>query len=220
MSDTAVTVSRKFDCSCERAFDAFLDPELASKFLFATDTGQMIRAEIDAQIGGSFILTDRRPEGDAEHRGVYIDLDRPNRIMFAFSVTGHSAEDDLVAIDFVARGSGCEVTLTHELKPEFSSMKDKAIQGWSGILEGLERVLAEAENQGEKSTTPKDSNGTALSEGDAVTVIKDLKVKGSTMTLKRGTMIKNIHLTDDAEAIEGRVDGSTVVLKTCFLKKA
>ena len=66
----------------------------------------------------------------------------------------------------------------------------------------------------------KDSNGAVLSEGDSVTVIKDLKVKGGSSDLKRGTTIRKIHLTGDAEAIECRVDGSTLVLKTCFLKKA
>ncbi|OFY98913.1 MAG: PhnA protein [Bdellovibrionales bacterium GWC1_52_8] len=66
----------------------------------------------------------------------------------------------------------------------------------------------------------KDSNGTLLKEGDSVIVIKDLKVKGGTSDLKRGAMIKKIHLIDDAEAIECRVDGSTLVLKTCFLKKS
>ncbi len=66
----------------------------------------------------------------------------------------------------------------------------------------------------------KDSNGNLLAEGDSVTVIKDLKVKGSSLTLKRGTLVKKIRLTDDEEAIEGRVDGTVVVLKTCFLKKA
>lgn len=66
----------------------------------------------------------------------------------------------------------------------------------------------------------KDSNGTPLSEGDSVQVIKDLKVRGGSSDLKRGTLIKKIHLTDDPEAIECRVEGSTLVLKTCFLKKA
>jgi protein PhnA len=65
----------------------------------------------------------------------------------------------------------------------------------------------------------KDSNGTLLAEGDSVTVIKDLKVKGGSGNLKRGTLVRKIHLTDDEEAIEARVDGSTLVLKTCFLKK-
>ncbi len=66
----------------------------------------------------------------------------------------------------------------------------------------------------------KDSNGATLVEGDSVQVIKDLKVKGGSSDLKRGTLIKKIHLIGDPEAIECRVDGSTLVLKTCFLKKA
>ena len=68
--------------------------------------------------------------------------------------------------------------------------------------------------------TVRDSNGNALAEGDSVQVIKDLKVKGSSETLKRGTMLKNIRLTDDEEAIECGQGRNTVVLKTCFLKKA
>lgn len=67
----------------------------------------------------------------------------------------------------------------------------------------------------------RDSNGTELMEGDSVLVIKDLKVKGSSLTLKRGTLVKNIRLTAKEEEIEGRVDKQgVIVLKTCFLKKA
>ena len=66
----------------------------------------------------------------------------------------------------------------------------------------------------------KDSNGTLLNEGDNVTIIKDLKVKGTSSTLKRGTMVKNIRLTSNEEEIEGRIDKVQIVLKTCFLKKA
>ncbi len=67
----------------------------------------------------------------------------------------------------------------------------------------------------------KDSNGNILEDGDSVLVIKDLKVKGSNINLKRGTVIKNIRTDeDDAENIECRVGKSTLVLKTQFLKKA
>jgi protein PhnA len=71
-----------------------------------------------------------------------------------------------------------------------------------------------------EAVTVKDSNGTPLAEGDSVLTIKDLKVKGGSSDLKRGTVIRKIHLTGDPDAIECRVDGSTLVLKTCFLKKA
>jgi len=67
----------------------------------------------------------------------------------------------------------------------------------------------------------KDSNGTLLANGDSLTLIKDLKVKGTSVTLKRGTMVKNIRLTDDEDLIECNVDKvKGLVLRTEFLKKA
>ena len=66
-----------------------------------------------------------------------------------------------------------------------------------------------------------DSNGNVLSNGDSVTVIKDLPVKGTSTVIKRGTLIKNIRLTNNPEQIECNADKvKGLVLKTCFLKKA
>lgn len=66
----------------------------------------------------------------------------------------------------------------------------------------------------------KDSNGNVLSDGDSVTLIKDLKVKGTSTTLKRGTMVKNIKLTDNEDEIDCRVNKVAMVLRTEFVKKA
>lgn len=66
----------------------------------------------------------------------------------------------------------------------------------------------------------KDTNGTLLQDGDTVTVIKDLKVKGSSAVIKRGTVVKNIRLTDDAGEIDCRVNKVAMVLRTEFVKKA
>lgn len=65
----------------------------------------------------------------------------------------------------------------------------------------------------------RDSNGAELADGDAVTVIKDLKVRGSSMVIKRGTKVKSIRLTENPEEVDCKIDGSSIVLKTCFLKK-
>ena len=66
----------------------------------------------------------------------------------------------------------------------------------------------------------RDCNGTQLSNGDSVQVIKDLKVKGTSSTLKRGTLIKNIRLTDEDGLIECNAEKiKGLVLKTEFLKK-
>jgi protein PhnA len=67
----------------------------------------------------------------------------------------------------------------------------------------------------------RDSNGALLADGDNVTLIKDLKVKGTTVTLKRGTLIKGIRLTDEPGEIECRAEKvRDLVLKTEFVKKA
>ena len=75
------------------------------------------------------------------------------------------------------------------------------------------------EGAAEENTVPRDSNGAELFDGDAVTVIKDLKVRGSSMVIKRGTKVKSIRLTEDPEEVDCKIEGSSIVLKTCFLKK-
>lgn len=65
-----------------------------------------------------------------------------------------------------------------------------------------------------------DSNGNELFDGDDVTVIKDLKVKGSSMVVKRGTRVRGIRLSEeDPTHVQGRVDGQTIFILTEFLKK-
>ena len=71
------------------------------------------------------------------------------------------------------------------------------------------------------SDTTRDSNGNILNDGDSVTLIKDLKVKGTSVTLKRGTLVKNIRLTGDPDEIECNAEKvKGLVLRTEFLKKA
>ncbi|MCW9043022.1 MAG: PhnA domain-containing protein [Pseudopelagicola sp.] len=67
----------------------------------------------------------------------------------------------------------------------------------------------------------RDSNGAVLTAGDAVVLIKDLPVKGAGFTAKRGTAVRNISLvSDNAEHIEGRVEGQRIVILTKFVKKS
>lgn len=86
---------------------------------------------------------------------------------------------------------------------------------------GHEWTMAD-EVAAEAAATVRDCNGTVLAEGDTVVVIKDLKVKGSSIPLKQGTVIRHIRLVEgDAGHIEGHSDKiKGLVLKTCFLRKA
>ena len=134
-----VRVSRRFDAAPERVFDAWLDPQSAGKWLFATPEGEMVRVEIDARVGGRFNFTERRNGEDIEHSGEYFEIDRPRRLVFNFRVPKFSAEATLIRIDIVPGGFGCELTLVHEgVLPEYAGRTET---GWQGILAGLEKSL-------------------------------------------------------------------------------
>jgi uncharacterized protein YndB with AHSA1/START domain len=143
-SDNPVTVriSRRYDFPAERVLDAWLDPDKARRFLFATSKGQMVRAEIDARVGGAFNFTDRRDGADAEHIGKYLEIDRPRRLVFTFHTERGSTDLSRVTVEIVPRGPGCELTLTHEIDPKWAKYKDRTRAGWTTILDGLGKVLA------------------------------------------------------------------------------
>jgi protein PhnA len=88
------------------------------------------------------------------------------------------------------------------------------------MLKFAKAGVSQAEDSTSSGIKVKDSNGTQILEGDSVTLIKDLDVKGAGFTAKRGTLVRNVHLGDDPDLIEGRVNGTVIMLKTCFLKKA
>ena len=104
-------------------------------------------------------------------------------------------------------------------------MKCPQCGGENVYFDGSLYVCPDCAHEFEEATTessiviPRDSNGAELLDGDAVTVIKDLKVKGSSMVIKRGTKVKSIKLTENPEEVDCKIDGSSIVLKTCFLKK-
>jgi len=79
-----------------------------------------------------------------------------------------------------------------------------------------EQGIAAAEREG----PTRDSNGAELNDGDDVTLIKDLKVKGANFTAKQGTLVRGISLTENPEHIEGKVNGTRIVLVASYLKKA
>ncbi|MES2034375.1 MAG: SRPBCC domain-containing protein [Pseudomonadota bacterium] len=139
-----LTVTHRFAASPERVFDAWLDPAKARLFLFATPTGEVVRCEIDARVGGSFVVVDRRDGEDVEHVGRWLELDRPRRLAFVFSVPKYDAEADpdstpvVVEIKPLADG-GCEVTLTHQVWAQYV---EQTRGGWTMILGNLAKAVA------------------------------------------------------------------------------
>jgi uncharacterized protein YndB with AHSA1/START domain len=140
-----VRVIHPFDAAAERVYDAFLDASRASKFMFATATGQIVRCEIDARVGGTFTIVDRRNAEDVVHTGTYLALERPRRIVFTLSVEKYSKDTETVTIEITRLRKGCEVTPTHEMKAKYAPFQDRAREGWTGILDiAAELLLDEA----------------------------------------------------------------------------
>ena len=85
---------------------------------------------------------------------------------------------------------------------------------------GHEWSAAEVAGNEDEQRVVKDSNGNVLTDGDSVILIKDLKVKGSSIVIKKGTKVKNIRIVDGDHDIDCKVDGMAMSLKSEFLKKA
>ena len=135
-------VTRSFTASPERVFDAWLNPAIARRFLFATPTGEMVRIDIDARVGGKFLIVRRSDGEDVEHVGEYLVIDRPRRLVFTFAVPKFSAHFTQVAIDIALTASGCTLTLTQEgVLPEWA---ERTREGWGRILTGLNDAIEQS----------------------------------------------------------------------------
>ena len=107
--------------------------------------------------------------------------------------------------------------LLHRLQAQHEWAQELLDQAYleDNVLEWAKQAIGD-----EERVKTVDSNGTELNNGDAVSLIKALDIKGANFTAKRGTLVKNIRLTDDPGLVEGRVNKTGIVLKTEFLKRA
>lgn len=136
-----LTLRRDFAASPEQVFDAWLDPDQARRFLFATPEGEMRTVEIDARVGGRALIVERREQGDAAHRLQFEVIERPRRLVFLFAAD--PAEDGQwtrVSIDIAPAALGCTLTLTHEMDPQWAAYEEQTRSGWTMILDSLARI--------------------------------------------------------------------------------
>jgi uncharacterized protein YndB with AHSA1/START domain len=134
-----LTVRHAFHVAPERVFNAWLEPAVAGRWLFATPEGENVRCEIDARPGGRFLITDRRGGEDVEHHGTYVELDAPRRLVFTFSVPKYSSVETRVTVDLTVTPPGCELELRHDnVLHEWAASTE---QGWRDLLTRLDALL-------------------------------------------------------------------------------
>jgi len=134
-----VRVTRRFDASAERVFDAWLDPAKVAKW-FAPQLGPMVRVAIDARVGGRFSFCQRRGADDVDHVGEYLELDRPRRLVFTWAMADAPDDASRVSIDIAPSGSGCELTLVHEMDSKWKDYASRTESGWKSLLDGIATV--------------------------------------------------------------------------------
>ena len=130
-----VRVERSYRASAARVFDAWLDPAIAGRWLFATATQPMARVDIDARVDGEYCLVERRAGTLVLHTGAYVALLPPRRLAFTLSSSDRAEPDSLVTVGITPQRMGCVLALSHEGLPVGRIRELKA--RWIGILYGL-----------------------------------------------------------------------------------
>lgn len=142
-----VRVTKRFEASPERVFDAWLDEATAGLWLFATADGEMVRVAIDARPGGRFEIVERRDGEDVLHTGAYEAIERPRRLVFTLQLPKYGPNSDRVTIDIAPTEDGAELTLAQTVAQDAPASPERIEQGWGKVLAGLSARL---ERKGEE----------------------------------------------------------------------
>jgi len=136
-----VRVTRRFNASPGRVFDAWLDPGAIGRWMFgpALREEEVGRISLDARIGGSFSFVVRRQGEEIDHVGEYLEIDRPRRLVFTWGIA--QGDSSRVIVDIVPLKTGCELTLTHELHPDWADYASRTEAGWTKMLDALAATL-------------------------------------------------------------------------------
>lgn len=136
-----IRVEKRFRHSRERVFDAFLDPVRVGEWLFHTPNGIMEQTDYDPRPGGAFAIFERRGADLARHFGRFVEIQRPERVVFDFWVDEAPDQPTRVTVTFAADGEGCLATLTHDLAPAWAAWAERTTAGWTMILNSLDHVM-------------------------------------------------------------------------------
>ena len=135
-------VVRRFDVPPERVFDAWLDPKKISQWMFGPRLREeeILHIELDARTGGSFSFLVRRGGEEIDHVGDYLEIDRPRRLVFTWSIAPDRDPRSRVTVEIAPAAGGCLLTLEHELPPEWASYLRRTEEGWTRMVDELATI--------------------------------------------------------------------------------
>jgi uncharacterized protein YndB with AHSA1/START domain len=131
-ASATVMVRRTIDASPDELFDAWLDPDSLSAWMRPKKIHRTT-ATLDARVGGAFEIV---LHGDGEvytHYGSYLQIERPQRLVFTWQSSGTHDTQTLVTVDFIAQARGTEIVIVHERLPD-ADARAAHREGWSEVL--------------------------------------------------------------------------------------
>jgi len=136
-------VTRRFSAAPERVFDAWLNPRLIGTWMFgpAFRDEEVVHIVNEPRVGGTFSFLVRRQGQDVDHVGEYLEIDRPRRLVFTWGVVAPKTDMSRVVIEIVPLETGCELTLAHEMHPDWGHFADRAAEAWGRMLDALAAAL-------------------------------------------------------------------------------
>ena len=135
-------VKRTFAAKPDKVFNAWLDPKLIGQWMFGPNIRDevVVSIEVDARPGGAFSFLVQRDHLVVDHVGSYLKIEKPKHLSFTWGVKGMS-DSSKVLVDIAAHDKGCELTLVHELHPDWKDYLQRSIDGWGQMLDALAKCV-------------------------------------------------------------------------------
>ena len=147
MSDPVkAVITHRFSASAERVYDAWLDPYWIGRWMYGPQVRneRIVRLATEPRVGGRFSYVVDRQGLQVDHVGEYLELDRPQLLVFTWGTRDSLPDTSRVVVEIAARADGgCDLTLTHIMGTAWAGYADKVSGSWRLMLGTLDRALAE-----------------------------------------------------------------------------
>ena len=148
-----VTVNRVFAVPPDRVFSAWLVPRMLGQWMFGPRIREenVVRLDVDPQVGGRFSLKVERNGVLVDHVGEYLEIEHPTRLVFTWEVSGQSDDEpSVISIDILPLGGGCELRLTHSMDARWSEHAQRTRVAWLTMLDALAELPVAASTYPER----------------------------------------------------------------------
>lgn len=141
-NSVAAQVVQVFRVPPETVFEALIDPEMISQWMFGPNLRdeEILHIQNDPQVGGKFSFLVRRQGAEIDHVGEYLEVNPPRRLSFTWGIR-QEASQSRVTIDLIETSGGCELILVHDLDPKWAEFVDRSVEAWSKMLSALASLI-------------------------------------------------------------------------------